>query len=56
MQPLGVELTGVNRQSLTKLTEKVRCFRLDGKKLNGSLNKAKIFTFTYKSHQPTETY
>ena len=56
MQPLGVELTGVNCQSKTKLTEKVRCFRLGGKKLNGSLNKAKIFTVSYKSHRPTETY
>ena len=56
MQLLGVELRDVYRQSLTKLTVKVQCFRLGGKKLNASLNKAKIFTVSYKSHHPTETY
>ena len=56
MQPLGAEPTNVNRKSKTKLTVKVQCFRLGGKKLNGSLNKAKNFTVSYKSHHPTETY
>ena len=55
MQPLSVELTDVNRRSKTKLTVKIQCFRHGGKKLNGSPNKAKILTVSYKSHHPTET-
>ena len=52
MQPLSVELTDVNRRSYTKLTVKVQGFRLSGEKLNGSANRAKILTISYKAIIP----
>ena len=38
------------------LTMKIQFFKLGGKKLNGSLNKAKILTVSYKSYHLTETH